>query len=209
MKKKNGFMKPSIICMIMVGILVLGSATLVAANQPPVADADPDQQTVVAGEEAWFTGSASYDRDGYIVAYYWDFGDGIYHEGENMTYTFNAPGDFTVSLTVVDDIGDQDTDYIKVNVVEEPPSEPLMVWIESLETDKEEYEVNETINTQVIVQRGDDLLTYVWEGTLVLEVLDDIQFIVFTEERPVYLPHGGATETHEFEFILAETGDYS
>ncbi|UCE74105.1 MAG: PKD domain-containing protein [Methanomassiliicoccales archaeon] len=192
----------------MMGILLLGSAIIVVADQPPVADADPDHQTVAVGEEAWFSGSASYDPDGYIVSYYWIFGDGLCYEGESMTYTFNAVGNFTVSLTVIDDFDNQDTDYVTVNVVEEPPSEPLMAWIESLETDKEDYYVNETVLTQVTVQRSNDMLTYVWEGTLILEVLDDASMIVFTDERPVYLPHGGATETHDFEFVLSALGDY-
>jgi PKD repeat protein len=209
MEKKKGYMNPFTICMIVLGMLVLGSAMHVVADEPPVADADPDHQTVIAGEEACFSGSASYDRDGYIVAYYWVFGDGLCYEGENMTYIFNCVGNFTVSLTVVDDFGNQDTDYITVNVVEdEPPSEPLMVWIETLATDKDEYGVNETIYTQATVQRGNDWLTYVWEGTLVLEVLDQSYIIIYNDERSVYLPHGGASETHEFEFILSESGDY-
>jgi PKD repeat protein len=206
--KKNRYLKPVTICSIMMGILLLCSAIIVVADQPPVADADPDHQEVAVGEEAWFSGSASYDPDGYIVSYYWMFGDGICYEGENMTYTFNAVGNFTVTLTVIDDFGNQDTDYVTVNVVEKPPSEPLMAWIESLETDKEDYYVNETVFTQVTVQRSNDMLTYVWEGTLILEVLDDASVIVFTDERPVYLPHGGATETHDFEYVLTESGDY-
>jgi PKD repeat protein len=206
--RKMRYLKPVIICTIVLGMLVLGSVMNVVADEPPVADADPDHQTVIAGEEAWFTGSASYDSDGYIVAYYWVFGDGICYEGENMTYTFNTLGNFTVSLTVIDDFGNQDTDYVTVNVVEEPPSEPLMVWIESLGTDKDEYNVNETVFTQATVQRGNDLLTYVWEGTLVLEVLDQSFVIIYNDERSVYLPYGGTSETHEFEFILTESGDY-
>lgn len=209
MEKKKGYLNPFIICMIVLGILVLGSALHVVADEPPVANADPDHQTVVAGEEAYLSGSESYDTDGYIVAYYWVFGDGIYYRGENITYTFNAVGNFTVSLTVEDNFGNQDTDYVTVNVVEaEPPSEPLMVWIESLETHKVGYEVNETINTQVTVQRSNDYLTYVWEGTLVLEVMDDIPLLVFTEEQSVNLPCGGTQETYVFVYMLAEPGDY-
>jgi PKD repeat protein len=209
MEKKKEYMNPFIICMIVLGILVLGSALHVVADEPPVADADPDHQTVVAGEVAYFSGSESYDTDGYIVAYYWVFGDGICYRGENITYTFNAVGNFTVTLTVEDNYGNQDTDYVTVNVVEDdPPSEPLMVWIESLETDKVEYEVNENVFTQATVQRGNDLLTYVWEGALVLEVLDQSFIIMYSDERSVYLPYGGTQETHEFEFMLAESGDY-
>jgi PKD repeat protein len=208
MVKKKGNFGPFMICMIVLGLLLVGSATNVVANEPPVADADPDHQTVAAGEEAYFSGSASYDPDGRIVAYYWIFGDGLVYEGVEITYTFNTPGDHTVSLTVEDDMGNQDTDYVTVTVVEEPPSEPPEVWIESLATDKADYDVNETVFTTATVQRGDDLLTSVWEGSLVLDVLDQGFVIKHNDERPVYLPHGGASETHEFEFVLAESGDY-
>jgi PKD repeat protein len=209
MKKKKGNLNPFTICMIVLGILVVGSALNVVANDPPVADAEPDHQTVAAGEEAYFSGSASYDPDGRIVAYYWIFGDGLVYEGVEMTYTFNAPGNYTVSLTVEDDMGNQDTDYVEVTVVDEPPSDPLPeVWIESLATDKADYEVNETVFTTAVVQRGDDLLTYVWEGSLVLDVLDQGFTIKYNDERPIYLPHGGASETHEFQFMLTESGDY-
>ncbi|UCE38312.1 MAG: PKD domain-containing protein [Thermoplasmata archaeon] len=209
MEKKKRYMKPFIICTIMLVMLVLGSGMLVVADQPPVADADPDHQTVKAGEEARFSGSGSYDPDGYIVSYYWVFGDGLCYPGENISYTFNAPGNFTVILTVIDDCGNEDTDSVTVNVVDEaPPTNNITVWIESLTTDKGEYEVNETVYTQVIVQRGNDILTYVWEGTLVLEVFDDTMILAFTDDRQVYLPSGGTTETHDFEYTLFQLGDY-
>jgi hypothetical protein len=194
---------------VVVILLVLCSAYIVAANQPPVADADPDYQTVYVGEEAWFTGNKSYDPDGYIVSYYWDFGLGICLSGETISFVFNCPGIYKVTLTVIDDDGDTATDTVIVNVIEEPPQpdEPV-VWIESLTTDKQVYDINETVNATVIVVRGDDPLTYVWEGTLTLEVFDDTMVIVYDDDREVYLPTGGATQTFYFEFILTELGDY-
>jgi len=194
---------------VVVILLVLCSAYIVAANQPPVADADPDYQTVYAGEEAWFTGNKSYDPDGYIVSYYWDFGLGICLSGETISFVFNCPGIYKVTLTVIDDDGDTATDTVIVNVIEEAPqpNEPV-IWIESLITDKQVYDINETVNTTVIVRRGNDVLPYVWEGTLTLEVFDDAMVIVYDDDREVYLPSGGATQTFYFEFILTELGDY-
>jgi hypothetical protein len=206
--EKNRCVSPLIISIIIMGILVLGSAMIVVADEAPYADADPDHQTVNVGEEAYFSGSGSIDRDGYIVSYDWVFGDGFVYHGENISYIFNAPGDFTVTLTVVDDFGNSDSDSVTVTVQDGTPSENLTVWIESLTTDKAGYEENETVTTQVIVERGNDLLTYVWEGTLVLEVFDDAKALVYTDEATVNLPTGGASETHNFEFILTESGDF-
>ncbi len=209
MVSKKGYLNPLMICTIMLGMLVLGSAMVVVANQMPVADADPDHQTVYCGEEAWFSGSNSYDPDGYIVSHYWVFGDGLRYSGENITYTFNAPGNYTVTLTVIDDYGNEDTDSVTVNVqCESPPSEIMVVWIDSLTTDKQEYDVNESINTQVEVKRGNDVLTYVWEGNLVLEAFNDAMILAFTDDRLIYLPSGGTSEVHNFVYTLTVPGDY-
>jgi outer membrane protein assembly factor BamB len=55
-------------------------------NQPPIADAGPDQ-TINEGEQAIFNISGSYDPDGYIVRYDIDFGDGTNFSWEPSTTT--------------------------------------------------------------------------------------------------------------------------
>ena len=48
--------------------------------------------------------------DGTIVAYDWNFGDGVgTGSGATPSYTYGAAGTYTVSLTVTDDAGDTDT----------------------------------------------------------------------------------------------------
>ena len=49
-----------------------------------------------------FDGSGSVDPDGSIVSYMWDFGDGSTGSGVTPTHTYAAAGDYTVTLTVVD-----------------------------------------------------------------------------------------------------------
>jgi len=92
-----------------------------AANQPPVADAEPESQTVFVGELAWFTGNMSYDPDGYIVSYDWDFGDGTLGSGVTVSHAYTAAGNYTVTLTVTDDEGATDTDTVFVIVLGPPP----------------------------------------------------------------------------------------
>ena len=58
-------------------------------------------------------GSMSFDPDGYIVSYYYTFGDGDWTTmlpGEPMpiVYTYDADGNYTVTLVVVDDMGGMD-----------------------------------------------------------------------------------------------------
>ena len=45
------------------------------------------------------------DADGSVVAWDWDFGDGISSSLANPSHTYNAAGSYTVSLTVTDDQG--------------------------------------------------------------------------------------------------------
>ena len=93
-------------------------------NQKPVADA--------GGSYLWvkdipmtFDGSGSYDPDGIIVSYEWDFGDTNSGTGVSPTHTYTAAGNYTATLTVTDDGGKTDTDTADVTILEsddEPPS---------------------------------------------------------------------------------------
>ncbi len=56
-----------------------------------------------------FDGSGSSDSDGSISSYEWDFGDGNTATGETVTHTYDAGGDYTVTLTVTDDDGATDS----------------------------------------------------------------------------------------------------
>jgi PKD repeat protein len=63
-------------------------------------------------ETVTFDASESFDPDGYIVAYYWDFGDGTTANGTQpfpYYHAYRAGGEYWVSLTVVDDTGSNNT----------------------------------------------------------------------------------------------------
>jgi len=72
----------------------------VRVNEPPVADAGPDQR--VTASLVAFDGSASADSDDSIAAYAWDFGDGGTGEGPAPTHVYAEPGTYDVRLTVTD-----------------------------------------------------------------------------------------------------------
>jgi parallel beta-helix repeat protein len=89
------------------------------ANQPPNADAGNDQ-TVRLGEIVQFDGNGSYDQDGDVLAFDWDFGDGSAHAtGVQPTHIFQNLGVFTVSLIVSDDHCGSDIDTCVVTVLQE------------------------------------------------------------------------------------------
>ncbi len=52
-----------------------------------------------------FDGTGSYDPDGQILLYFWDFGDGTTGVGVKTTHQFAIGGLYTVTLTVRDNLG--------------------------------------------------------------------------------------------------------
>jgi RHS repeat-associated protein len=52
-----------------------------------------------------FDGSRSWDPDGRIVSYRWDFGDGSSAKGPQVTHTYLSAGTYSAQLTVKDDGG--------------------------------------------------------------------------------------------------------
>ena len=77
----------------------------VAVNAPPVAAAGPDL-VVEPGAPVRFDGSASFDPDGTIASYRWDFDDlDAPVPGATAERTYDAPGVHSAQLTVVDASG--------------------------------------------------------------------------------------------------------
>lgn len=72
----------------------------VRVNEPPVANAGPDQH--VTASLVQFDGSGSYDRDDEIAVYLWDFGDGHTGEGSTPNHVYAEPGTYDVTLVVTD-----------------------------------------------------------------------------------------------------------
>ncbi len=52
-----------------------------------------------------FDASGSFDPDGSIQSYVWDFGDGLTGVGSIVVHTYESPGEYTVTLTVTDNAG--------------------------------------------------------------------------------------------------------
>jgi hypothetical protein len=73
-------------------------------NQPPVADIN-GPLFARRGHPAAFDGTDSYDPDGKVVGWTWDFGDGQRAEGARVEHTFLSQGMYTIRLTVVDQMG--------------------------------------------------------------------------------------------------------
>ncbi|HIC95526.1 TPA: DUF4384 domain-containing protein, partial [Candidatus Bipolaricaulota bacterium] len=76
-------------------------------NRPPVASFTWDPYYPWVSQPVTFNASSSYDPDGWITAYRWDFNsDGITDAlGAVVTHAFTYSGSHPVTLTVVDNLG--------------------------------------------------------------------------------------------------------
>ena len=85
----------------------------------PTADAGVDQD-VAYGDVVTFDGSLSYDNVD-VTSFVWTFNDDgpVSRSGETVDYTFSAPGEYTVTLTVADDAGNEGTDTMDVTVTDD------------------------------------------------------------------------------------------
>jgi PKD repeat protein len=73
--------------------------------QPPVALFDYLPKPVFVGNVTTFNGSASYDPDGSVVNWAWNFGEPPLASDPIVTHTYASPGNYTVTLTVTDNDG--------------------------------------------------------------------------------------------------------
>lgn len=114
---------------IMTALLVLMAVsamagTAAAENQPPVAVMETLATYGETPYDMYVNGEYySYDPDGTIVSYDWDFGDGGTYTEANVWHTYNDSGDYTISLTVTDNEGATGCAYVDVLMV--PGDNPI------------------------------------------------------------------------------------
>jgi PKD repeat protein len=74
------------------------------SNNPPIADFS----YAARRKRVTFT-DRSTDRDGTIMSWFWDFGDGHTSANKNPSHWYRGHGTYTVTLTVTDDDGDRNS----------------------------------------------------------------------------------------------------
>jgi len=93
----------------------------------PAADAGHPKGSAV-DEELVFNAENSFDAEGDIVSYMWDFGDQQTATGPVVSHKYSELGEYTVTLTVTDNGGQTTTDTIKTWIQDsnEPSPAPLV-----------------------------------------------------------------------------------
>lgn len=94
---------------------------VMVGNRGPSATIFVNTTTTMKGWGVEFDGQGSYDPDGEIASYSWDFGDGRTGEGVLVDHTFKQGGTYTVDLTIVDDDGAVDNTTVEITVRDQVP----------------------------------------------------------------------------------------
>jgi PKD repeat protein len=108
-----------------------------------------------------FSGINSADRDGRIVRYVWDFGDGTADNGVEVIHVYNAAGNYQVTLTVTDDgdLSDSATQSVQIDepIINLPPTAVINGPVSGL--------VGETLSFSGInsTDRDGRIVRYTWD----------------------------------------------
>jgi PKD repeat protein len=99
---------------------------LLAEDWIPVADAGADQNAK-EDEVVFLDASNSRDRDGIVIFYEWDFGDGCVEYGVFTSHAYKDAGTYIVTLLVTDHEGLMDIDTMVVTVNNVVPSADMVL----------------------------------------------------------------------------------
>lgn len=93
------------------------------SSDPPVMPVDTGWIDACPGQRIFFEGAGIYPQNGEIYdhsdftsEFHWDFGDGNVAVGPNVSHTYDEPGGYIVQLTITDQLGCVNSNYISQRV---------------------------------------------------------------------------------------------
>jgi PKD repeat protein len=97
----------------------LGQYTITGTVVDPTGTVPPVAFAVgtASGTTVQFDGSGSFDQDGTIVGYTWNFGDGTTGAGATVSHTYNVAGTYTATLVVTDNSALTGVDTLTVQIL--------------------------------------------------------------------------------------------
>lgn len=97
--------------------------SILVSSDPVVEPVDTGYVDACPGQRVFFTGEGMYPQNGIIYNhsdftsdFFWDFGDGNNAVGPNVSHTYEEPGGYIVQLTITDQFGCTNTNFISQRV---------------------------------------------------------------------------------------------
>ena len=138
-------------------------ASFSITNLPPVAVASADATTVFVGEEISFDGDDSYDPEGDVLDYSWSFGDGDTSTLRSPKHMWDAPGSYTVNLTVEDGRGQQGSASLNIEVETLGPDALFSFLLSSDEVSEVRAGTNLTLDASASSSPNGAITNYSWD----------------------------------------------
>jgi PKD repeat protein/archaellum component FlaF (FlaF/FlaG flagellin family) len=134
----------------------------VLMNAVPVANFTENYHKVLTNEPINFDASASYDPDGTIVSYYWDFGDGTNGTGIITNHVYSDDGTYVVTLAVRDNYGATASIAENKTILNQPPVS--LFTINGFFNETINVPINETVNFSASASFDPDgsIIMYYW-----------------------------------------------
>jgi PKD repeat protein len=135
------------------------SATIQATpNQNPIASFIKSTQTTTRGETIHFDATESYDTDGLLTSYSWNFGDGNTATFAKVDHIYDITGTYTITLIVTDNDGLTSQTTSVVTITNASPIAALTISAETIK-------INETIyfDASESVDSDGSIVTYLWD----------------------------------------------
>ena len=98
-----------------------GAKAVTLQDRPPVASFTTTPSSAPTATTLTFNGTASYDPDGTVVSYSWDFGDQATGTGTVVTHSYTYAKTYTVTLRVTDNGGVTGSTSSQVTIGDRPP----------------------------------------------------------------------------------------
>ncbi len=95
-------------------------------NGYPVADFYTRGLPAGSNQTVYFIAKNSYDTDGTITTYDWNFGDGTTAQGDSVSHTFDADGNYNITLIVTDNNNQKDSLTKIISILTQAPQLPVL-----------------------------------------------------------------------------------
>lgn len=105
------------------------SLTCVTDPRPVASAISLSGTSVLESDIVFFSSTGSYDEDGIIVSYNWNFGDGTSSTDPNPSHVYSRYGTYTVTLVVTDNDDNTGTASLTMTVSDDDITPPVINYI--------------------------------------------------------------------------------